>query len=233
MSADLIAIVPSAGHARRLHPLTGSKELISVNGAPIMAHLLGRMAQLVSPERVLVVTRPDKTDVSDYARSSGHRVVTGRPRTVAESLMLGLTAADEVWGANPDRIVLFGFPDTLFAPADAYARLTAELEGGTADVVLGLFHFADPSRADVVELNGRRVQSVQPKPPNPVSDLVWGIGVARRRALDGLTEVTEPGDLFGRLAQEGRVAGVDLGADYLDIGVPDILRQVLRAAPDW
>ncbi len=192
------------------------------------------MTRFLPSESVFVVTRPDKTDVSDYVAAAGHSLVLGDPASVAASLRLGLRAADEERGPNPDRIVLLGFPDTLFRPADAYDRLVEQLmQSPSAQVVLGLFHFDDALRADVVDLAGTRVTAVRPKPKDTASDLVWGIATARAGALSGLADVTEPGVLFHQLAGEGRVDGIDLGHDYIDIGVPDVLRQVLREPPAW
>ncbi len=76
------------------------------------------------------------------------------------------------------------------------------------------------------------VRSVVPKPQRPATNLIWGLAAARPAALRELETVSEPGDLFSRLARQGRVRGVRLGSDYVDIGIPEVLaRYVSEAFP--
>src|SRR5688572_24065418 len=161
----VVGVVPAAGHARRLQPLEGSKEILTVRGRPLLEHLVERMRRAPCSE-LCVVTRPEKEDVIHLAVGLGARVVEGRPRTVAASLLLGLD------GLEPDDVALVGFPDTLWEPVDGYARLLGRLRP-PADVVLGLFEFAEPERSDVVEQGpAGAVRRVRSRPLRPSSNLV-------------------------------------------------------------
>jgi glucose-1-phosphate thymidylyltransferase len=212
-----VGVIPAAGHARRLQPLDGSKELVQVGGRPVMDYLVDRMLA-GGAHRIVVVTRPDKQDVAGHAAELGLEVVEGTPETVSASLLLGVQRA-QVKEAD---ICLLGFPDTLWEPADGFARLTERLEADV-DAVLGIFESPEPERSDVVSLDGDRVRSVEIKPRRPRSAAIWGCAAARTAALDGLRSHDEPGQLFGELAGSGRVAAVRLSGAMTDIGTEEAL----------
>jgi NDP-sugar pyrophosphorylase family protein len=208
----IAGVVPAAGHAERLRGLIdGSKELVPVRGRPVVDALLERLAPA---DEIRVVVRPAKHDLIEHLRGRV-TLVEGEPRTVAESLVLGLD------GLAADDLVLAGFPDTLFGAEQVFERLLAAL--GPRDLALGAFRFAEPSRSDVLELDGAAVTRVHVRPQQPASNLVWGCFAARRSALDGIEGVDEPGQLFDRLARAGRVAAVDFETELVDIGTPQSL----------
>lgn len=217
-------VIPAAGQAVRLQPLEGAKELLPVRGRPVLEYLVERM-RLAQPDEIRVVTRPEKPDVIEYARRLGLSVVEGRPRTAAASIALGAE------GLGADEAVLIGFPDTVWDPVDGYLRLLPRL--ADADVVLGLFRSRQEEqlrRSDVVVLDeGGRVSRIEVKPERPSSSLIWGLAIARRRALEGLADHVHPGHLFDALALAGTpVVGVELPGSFLDIGTPDSLQAARR-----
>jgi NDP-sugar pyrophosphorylase family protein len=220
----LIGVVPAAGLATRLQPLPCSKEVLPVDGRPVLAHLVERM-RAAGPDEIRVVTRPEKEDVTALARELHCDVVLGTPATAADSVALGARALAD------DDVVLIGFPDTVWGPADGFARLLAAL-GPDDDVALGLFPATgteQASRSDVAVLDeSGRVEEIQVKPAEPASALIWGIAAARPPALDGLTGREHVGDLFAEHAQAGRVAGVLLEGAFLDVGTPESLRAAAR-----
>src|ERR671923_175039 len=121
-------------------------------------------------------------------------------------------------------IVLFGFPDTLWEPQDGFVALRAVVEEGS-EVALGVFNGREPERSDAVVLDeaGTRVASIHVKEPNPPGRLVWGCLAARAGALDGVAAFAEPGHFLDGLARAGRVAAVDFGAEFFDVGTPEAL----------
>jgi NDP-sugar pyrophosphorylase family protein len=213
-----VGLVPAAGYATRLAGLDGSKEALDVRGRPVLDYLLERMRRAGCGE-VRVVTRPEKRDVIELAGERGATVVLGRPADASESLLL---AAD---GLGPETPVLFGFPDTIWEPADGFARLLERLDPDV-DAVLGLFRTPDLTRSDVAVVDERGfVTAVQVKPEAPASDLIWGCAATTAAVIGRLREVPEPGELFDRLGRTGRVAGVHLSDEWLDVGTPDALRR--------
>lgn len=218
----LIGLIPAAGHATRLGRQPSSKEVIEVRGRPAMDHLVERM-RAAGPDELRVVTRPEKADVVEHCQRIGARVVLGHPGDVAASLQLGIAGLDD------DDEVLIGFPDSLWEPLDGYVRLLEALRDG-ADAALGLFEADELERADVVVCDPEgRVTRIEVKPEEPPSDVLWGIAATRVRALRALTEGTEPGAHFSALAAYGRVTGIRLSAEWIDIGTPESLQRVREA----
>lgn len=216
--SEVVGVIPAAGYAKRLQPLAGSKEVVPVGGRPVMDYVIERM-QLAGCTELRVVTRPDKSDVIEHARRWGATIVEGRPQSVAASLLLGFE------GLTTGDVVLFGFPDTVWEPADGFRQLLARIEEG-AEVALGLFRSSELERSDVVVLGESEVVlSVDVKPEAPPADTIWGCGAARVGSLRRLEDYGEPGHLFDALARQGRVRGVLLSGPYTDIGTTRSLRQ--------
>jgi glucose-1-phosphate thymidylyltransferase len=206
----VVGVVPAAGRAERLQPLTCSKEVLPIGGRPVLEYVVERM-RAASPGEIRVVTRPDKRDVAALAEELGLRVVHGEPPTLAASLALGAE------GLDPGAIVLFGFPDTIWEPVDGFARLVGAFDDAT-DVVLGLFSWDEAERSQRVEVDADgRVRSVDTSPP-PGRALVWGCAAIRARALAELAAHSHPGELFDALARRGRARGLVLSAEFADIG---------------
>jgi len=158
--ADLIALIPAAGFARRLGTLPCSKEVLPVptpgSGASATARpaclLLLESLASAGVERVLVVLRAGKWDV---------------PATLGSESDLGLALAylpietsasvpETLDRAHPfvrHAVVALGFPDVHFHPADAFSRLLARRRQTGADLVLGLFPAHRPQSTDMVELD--------------------------------------------------------------------------------
>jgi glucose-1-phosphate thymidylyltransferase len=214
----VIGVVPAAGHARRLQPIHGSKEVFPIGGQPVLEYLVERM-RVAEPDEIRVVTRPDKTDVIELVRRLGLAVHEARPQSPGESVSVALQdlAADDT--------VLLGFPDTIWEPVDGFCTLIDALPVAP-DVALGLFRTAELERSDVVVLDaGGRVRSIAVKPATPPSDLIWGCAAARAGALAGLSRYPEPGALLDVLAHAQRVVGIYLSDTWLDIGTVEALSR--------
>jgi dTDP-glucose pyrophosphorylase len=224
VSPTVVGVVPAAGYATRLQPLQGSKEVLLVQGRPVMDYLLERMRRAPVAE-LRVVTRPEKRDVIEHARRRGATVIEGYPPSVAQSLLLGMR------GLDASTIVLFGFPDTLWERADVFPILVRRVLAG-AEIALGLFRGIEPARSDVVEADDAGIIArVLVKPERPPSDLIWGCFAARAGALQGLDRHDEPGHLLDLLARAGRVHGVRFGDEFADVGTRDALRALAGAKP--
>jgi glucose-1-phosphate thymidylyltransferase len=214
----VVGVIPAAGHATRLQPLVGSKEVAPVNGRPAMDYLHDRM-RLAGYTTLRVVTRPEKADVIRHARDLGAEIVLGHPATLADSLRLGID------GLAPADVVLFGFPDSVWTPLDGFVRVREALETGDTGVVLGLFETRHPERCEVVSSRPDGiVTGIAFKPAHPTSNVMWGCLAARVGELAGLERFAEPGDFLDELCRIQPVRGVRLG-EYLDIGTREALRS--------
>jgi glucose-1-phosphate thymidylyltransferase len=171
----VVGVIPAAGHATRLQPLVGSKEAYPIAGRPALDYLVERMRAVEGAE-LRLVTRPDKADVIEAARTRGIDVIEAAPPSLGASIRAGLREVGN------DDVVLLGFPDSLWNPVEGYVRLIERLDD--APVVLGLFDSPDPERSDVVDAKADRVERVHVKPAQPPSSLIWGCGVARAGELE-------------------------------------------------
>ncbi|MBA2360700.1 MAG: NTP transferase domain-containing protein [Actinobacteria bacterium] len=205
----VVGVVPAAGRATRLQPLPCSKEMVDVGGRPVIEYVVERM-RAVGPEEIRVVTRPDKEDVAAHAHLLGATVILAEPATAAESFAIGI---DDL---APDDTVLLGFPDTVWQPPDGFPQLVHALDA--AEVALGVFESDEPERSDVVTLEGDRVSSVDVKPEDPDTNLIWGCAAARVSALASLARHEELGHLFAELAGKGHVRAVPFPGTMVDIG---------------
>ena len=217
----MVGVLPAAGHAARLQPLAGSKELLELAGRPVLDYAVERLRAGGAAE-IRIVTRPDKGDVRTHAHELGLTVVDAEPETLAESIATG---AD---GLAADDVVLIDLPDSVWEPVDGLAALVEALEPGT-DAVLAVFRSTEPERGDVVEVDrDGAVHSVSVKPSEPAGDLVWGAVAARASALRSLRRHPHPGQLFDELAHGGRVRAVRFPGEFIDIGTKEALARARK-----
>ena len=219
----IVGVIPAAGHATRLQPLEGSKEVYPVAGRPVLDYLVERM-RAVQGADVRIVTRPEKHDVIEAAKALELAVIQAEPESVSAAVAAGLRDVPD------EDVVLLGFPDSLWEPVDGFVRLIERIE--EAPVVLGLFRSPEPERSDVVELGAReRIGRVRVKPVRPRGTLIWGCAAARRSELAELERYDQPGFLFDALARGGNVLGVRFPGEFIDIGTPEGLRLALERWP--
>jgi glucose-1-phosphate thymidylyltransferase len=216
----IVGVIPAAGYATRLQPLSGSKEMLPVQGRPVMDYVIGRMRRAGCTE-LRIVTRPEKEDVIAHAEELGASIVLAYPSTTSESFAEGIA------GLAPDEIVLMGWPDTIWEPEDGYYPLVEAVEVGH-EIALGLFQTPDLERSDVVTFDeAGRVTGIHIKPAKPPSGWIWGCAAARARALAGLEREEWPGSFFDSLCKKGsELYSVRLSEVWLDIGT----RQALERA---
>lgn len=231
---EYVALLPAAGIGSRLPDRQISKELLRFgggqeNGHPVISHVLGCM-ELAGVNDVIVVLRDEKKDIFEYLTSSEWSHIkfafefTPGTSGVPETVALGL-------GGTQARSVIFGFPDILFEPRDAFVRLIERLDNSGADVVLGLFPTGNPSKMDMVATDDSgRVTDIQIKPDATTLDLTW-ILAAWRPKFSAYVAENHDGAHLGHVLQSAMADGlrVDSVSFYdgrsLDIGTPDDLER--------
>jgi hypothetical protein len=172
-----------------------------------------------------VVTRPDKHDVIENAVRHKATVIAGRPDSLAASLLAGMC------GLADEDVVIFGFPDSIWDPVDAYTRIIPLLDGRW-EVALGLFHAEDLTRYEPVVFDeSGQVLRIEFKPERPSSNRIWGCAAAQVRMLWPLEREEEPGEYFNKLCGQQAVGSVCLDGTYLDMGTREGLRAALRWKP--
>jgi glucose-1-phosphate thymidylyltransferase len=219
---EIVGVIPAAGHATRVQPIDRSKEMLIVDGRPVMDNLVDRM-RAGGATRLRVVTRPDKTDVIAHGADIGAEVVLATPPQVSASFAAGMADLAD------DDIVLLGFPDTLWEPEDGFQPLVEMVANG-CEAALGLFRIdsADLSRSDVVVCDSTgRVLRIDVKHPEPVSDSIWGCAAARVVTMSGLAASEYPGHHFDLLSRARRdIRAVPLSDVWVDIGTREALARV-------
>jgi len=230
--SEYVALLPAAGIGSRLPNRHGSKELLRFGGGqedgdPVISHVLSCVG-LAGIRDVIVVLRDGKQDIFEYLTSSEWShfrfafEFTPGTSGVPETVALGL-------GGTQARSVVFGFPDILFEPRDAFVRLIERLENSPADVVLGLFPTGNPSKMDMVATDESGcVTEIEIKPDATALDLTW-ILAAWRPSFSAYIAANHEGSHLGDIFQLAMADGMQIESEpfiegrSLDIGTPDDL----------
>ncbi|MBP1598538.1 MAG: glucose-phosphate thymidylyltransferase [Deltaproteobacteria bacterium] len=249
---EVIGLVPAAGWARRLGPQPFSKELqplgseIAADGTsrsrPVCRFLLDAF-RTAGIDQACVVIRPGKRDIPEClgdGSSFGMRLsylIAEDPPTVLHTLDWARSFVREA-------VVAMGFPDIVFRPADAFARLLARRSAGNADAVLGVFPVSFPRKAGVVELgdDGRVLRAEEgwsssgaswtwtmavwsPAVTSLLGDIVARIGPGPHAPPEPSTTDIVRAAIDAGMRVEGEVFR---DGEWIDIGTPEGLASALR-----
>jgi len=247
-----VGVIPGGGGASRLAPLPFSKELYPVGfratpqgpRSKAIANYLIDALQLAGVRRAFWLLDKRKADVFSYFGGGADHglqlayVPTDASPSVVHTLACGSAFFEE-------RPVLFGFPDIVFEPADAFERLWQRLRQGSADVVLGAVPAPPEQIADRVELDARgTLKAVRVKPLDRPQDPAWFIAAWQPRFTAFLRTWLErdlsvsdgsgPDELYlGHAVEAARRAGMSVevetfqGGCFIDAGTPEGLRLAL------
>lgn len=240
-----IGLIPAAGHATRLGSLLGgSKELLPIAAAgssarPVCEYLLLQMRR-AGIEQAVMVIREGKDDIP--AALGDGSAIGVRLRYIVSATTPGVPhTLDRAYDEIRDTIAVLGFPDILVHEQDCLARLTQAFNARPVDVMLGLFPLGDPNTMDAVELQGRSVRRVIPKPGPTRLTHTWAYAMWRPRFTEFLHEAiatpnpASPREIYvGDILEAAIAAGITVeGAvvseqPFLDIGTPEALRAAMR-----
>jgi glucose-1-phosphate thymidylyltransferase len=242
-------VVPAAGRGRRVAGLRWRKDLypigweeVLVDGVPcrrprvVGAYLLDGMARAGAERLFLIVG--DSGDVMRHFGAEHEGVPIAY--LYQEELRGGAFAIDlaRPWLA-PEHTVLFGFPDTIVEPPDAFARLLTGHRASRADLTLGLFPTDRPSEFGMVRLEGDRPVELVDKPARTDLRLMYGMGAWGPRVTALQADLLAaapagreavPGDIFNAAIAAGLDVRAMTFADgrYLDVGTPAELNRAVR-----
>jgi glucose-1-phosphate thymidylyltransferase len=247
-SLPLFGLIPAAGRAERLGPLPCSKELLPIGfretergPAPkVAAHYLLERLRAGGVRRIFMVLHESKWDVPRYFGTGEMADVDLAYLSIPGSGSVPETL-DRAFPFVQDSIVALGFPDVLFEPIDAYARLLDRQAATGADLVLGLFPTERFRTTDMVELapDGRVVRvEVRPQSTSLRCNwliAVWGPAFTRFlheavRSAPAAEGELQIGAVVQRAVAAGlRVEGVEFPTGvYRDIGTPAELAKAMR-----
>jgi glucose-1-phosphate thymidylyltransferase len=181
---NVIGMLPAAGRASRIAPLPFSKELFPVGFGhlaaksglrpKVAAHYLLEQMRLAGAEKAFIILRKGKWDIPAYL-GDGHMqdmhlayLIMRRPFGVPYTL-------DQAYPFVQSATVVFGFPDIVFYPKNAFSRILESLTSSKADIALGIFKVQRrPEKVDMVELdNENRILRIDIKPRRTSLTHTW------------------------------------------------------------
>jgi len=246
------AIIPAAGKGSRLAPLPSSKELLPVGyeynkgrkkqPKPISSYLIDRFRQADVTD-IHIVLRQGKLDIIDSYKS-------GNDRGVDISYHITETEAgvpfsvDQAFRFYKHKNIIFGFPDILFYPENAFTQIIKSLnDHPEIELLLGLFPVTDHYKWDTVVLakNGQ-IKKVRIKETNDENvKYAWILAAWRPAFSDFLHNKvagfkTAPENIrkevyFGNVIQYAIEEGLNVygypleNGSCLDVGTPEGLRK--------
>ncbi|WAL61478.1 nucleotidyltransferase family protein [Thermocoleostomius sinensis] len=247
---EIIGLLPAAGQATRLAPLPLSKELYPIGfyadsanqpKPKVVSHYLLESMQQAGARKAFFIVRPGKWDIPAYFGDGSRLNLPLGYLTVHVSYGVPFTL-DQAYPFVQQAQIIFGFPDILFQPKDAFSHLMAHQTQTHADIVLGLFPTENYHKVGVVEFDDiGRVQQIIEKPAQTTLKYMWAIATwmptFTQFLHDYLPTCTRDRELpIGDVIQAGIDAGLSVQAvpfangSYLDIGTPDDLAQAIRSA---
>lgn len=259
---EIIGLIPAAGKAERIAPLPCSKELFPVGfqqpdqnrGAipKVVSQYLLECLRLAGAAKVYIVIRKGKWDIPAYFGDGKELdmhlayLIMGSPLGVPYTL-------NQAFPFIKDALVLFGFPDIIFQPEDAFIKLLDRQAETDSDIVLGLFPVNQTHRGDMVALDDNgRIKNIEINPKSTHLNLTWinavwtaKFSIFMNHFIQNSGQPAHPGrklagsksrpELFlsevikAALKKNVRVETVLFSKGiYLDIGTPENLTKAVR-----
>ncbi|MFQ5604263.1 MAG: NDP-sugar synthase [bacterium] len=257
----IIGLIPAAGTAKRIAPLPCSKELFPIGfqnstatGAQIpktVCHYLLEKMRFAGVKNAYIVLRKGKWDIPEYF-GDGNELDMNLAYLIMNRPFGAPFTLDQAYQFVKDAQVLFGFPDILFQPEEAFVRLLKKLADSNAEVVLGLFPTDHPQKMDMVEMTpDGQICRIEIKPMQTHLKYTWIIAVwtqvftrflhtylkevgmveskTNKNHDADLSNEWYVGDVIQAALEDGmRIEAVTFrDAKYIDIGTPaDLARAV-------
>lgn len=184
---DIVGLIPAAGTAKRLGRLPCSKELLpirihnedknDVSQVKVVSHYLIEKMRRANVSKAFMILRKGKWDIPAYF---GNGKNMGIP---VAYLMMDLPfgvpyTIDQAYEFVSASLVVFGFPDILFEPEDAFVQLISKQNETGADIVLGIFAADQPNMVDMVDIDENGcVRGIYVKPAATRLHYTWIIAV--------------------------------------------------------
>ena len=230
MAAIRQGVVLAGGRGSRLGELTSEtpKPLLQVGARPFVEWLLENLARQGVERVVLTIGyRAEAFDVWLSGYAGGVEVSTfveDEPLDTGGALTL---IADRL---DPTFFVLNG--DTIL-DVDL-ADLGRRLDEQGADAAMALRHVDDAGRYGRVDVDEGRVRAFAEKAGEGGGWINGGVYALRRDVLDGRSPpLSIERDLLPELVQRGRVVALPCDGFFIDIGVPESLREARESVPRW
>jgi glucose-1-phosphate thymidylyltransferase len=158
---DVVGLIPAAGRATRIARTVNEGR--SVRPKVVCHYLLEKM-KFAGVNRAFIILRDGKWDIPAYL-DDGTMVDMYLAYLMVHVPFGPSYTLNQAYPFVQDALVVFGFPDILFEPDDAFIKLLNRQETTGADIVLGLFPADRPQAMDMVEIDKHgKARSIVIKP---------------------------------------------------------------------
>ncbi len=252
MGNKIVGIIPAAGKGTRLSPFPCPKELFPVGYQDYLVQgVIQKRPKVISQylveniiragaERLIFILGEDKHDIMRYY-SDGSRFCVDIAYLFQEKLY-GMPFALNLarrWVNND--LVLFGMPDTIIEPKDAFQQLLKKQKETSADLVLGLFTTDNPTKFGMVDIDDQgNISTIIDKPLTTSLQFMWGCACWSSKFTEFLDSYLQShpyagkeivlGDIFSSAIDSGFMAKAVTFPDgqYIDIGTVNELDSALK-----
>jgi len=230
----IMGLVPAAGQATRLSPLPFSKELYPIGHMrfedcndlrpkPVCMHLLEKM-KIAGVKDVFIVLRKGKWDIPAYLGDGSilnmdfAYLIMKFPYGVPYTL-------NQAFPFTQEAIVVFGFPDIIFQPEDAFVHLLTQQSETKADLVMGLFPTDQKHTMDMVDVRpDGMVRKILIKPPVTNLEVTWIIAVWTPDFTQFMHEYT----LLNEKKNIGREAEAKAPVEVKELFIGDVIQAAIQ-----
>ncbi len=236
------AILLAAGRGTRLGALSlgTPKPLIEIAGVPLIAHIVGALAE-AGIERFIIVTGYLGDQVEAWAQTYRRRATDCVIETVNQRNLIGTAAA---LLASREKLesecgFVFGWGDVLMDRAN-YKRFIARAAEDDFDLLLAANRTRDPSRGGAVYLAAdMRVLRIVEKPKPGESTTQWNnaglfaatpliFDYASRLSPSPRGELELPQAIAAMIDAGLNIRALDMRGFWIDIGTPEDLEHARR-----
>jgi len=254
---DLVGLIHAAGKGTRLSPLPCSKELFPVGFArnseqaeshpKVVSQYLLDLYKKAGAQQVYFILRDGKWDIPAYygdGSQLGHSIAY----LMMNRLYGTPFSLDQAYPFVKDKQVLFGFPDILVEPEDAFLQLLQKQTETQADVVLGSFQIAPDQKWDVLETDATgKVVAINQRITDDTHKVGWALATWGPKFTAFMHDLLEreheqmlrTGSFkelsVGHVLSAALSNGLQIQSVYFsagrcqDIGTPENLRQAVRS----
>jgi len=185
---EIVGIIPAAGKGTRLYPFPCPKELfpigyqdLEIDGSKkkrpkVISQYLVENIINAGAKKLLIILGEDKYDIMRYY-GDGSRFGVEIAYLYQEQLYGMPFALDLAKAWINGATVLFGMPDTIIEPKDAFEKLLCYHRKSQSDLTLGLFTTDYPSKFGMVDMNQNlSINNIVDKPEKTALIYMWGCG---------------------------------------------------------
>lgn len=248
---DVVGLIPAAGKGSRLAPFPCPKELFPVGyqdyelggkverRPKVISQYLFEQLTAAGAKRLFIILGEGKHDIMRYY-GAGRRF-DADVAYLYQDILRGMPfALDLAYPWLRGELVIFGMPDTIVEPKDAFVQLVDHHRATDADLTLGIFDTKTPWKLSPVRMDeeGRVIDNID-KPQETDLRNTWGICCWGPRFTELMHEylLSATGDaevvmseVFNEaLRQDLSVRGLHFASGrYMDIGTTQELDSALR-----